>query len=188
MLYVIFVFMANLIIIVVNLLIDKSLYNLGILKIILASVISTVAVIIIDAVLAFIIRRLPEKWFDENKTFYSATKKLCIFYEKLGIKKWKDKIPELGGFTSFHKNKLLDPKNNEYIKRFILECNYGVVIHFSSVFLGFLVVFIYPLKYAFMFGIPVSLVNGILNLLPYFILRYNLYKLHVLYKFNSRNN
>ena len=37
-------------------------------------------------------------------------------YNKLKVKKWKDKIPEIGHFTGFRKNKISDPKNPEYIK------------------------------------------------------------------------
>ena len=93
-------------------------------------------------VFAFIIRRLPNKWFDEKVKMHYASRKELKFYEKLGVRTWKDKVPELGGFTSFHKDKIRDGDNPEYLKRFILECNYGAVIHLVTAILGFLIVFI----------------------------------------------
>ena len=155
--------------------------------IIVAVIISTVSVIIVDGIFSTIVRRcLPKKWFNVDKKGFSAKKQECRFYEKIGIKKWKDKVLELGMFTNFRKNKISEPSNNEYVSRYILEANYGIVCHVACVIFGFLIIFIYPLKYALCFGIPVAIVNAVLNLLPLFILRYNLPKLHTLYKFNAR--
>ena len=155
--------------------------------VILAIVISVASVVIIDAIVALIVRWVyPAKWFSFNKEIYMGKKKECRFYEFLGIKKWKDKIPEWGKATNFRKNKISDPKNNEYIERYILEANYGVMIHFLSIILGFLVIFILPLKYLLFFGVPVAIVNGIYNGLSLFILRYNLPKLHQLHRINEK--
>lgn len=155
---------------------------------VLATVINTAAVILTDGVFAFIIRRLPQKWFDFRKKTFTVPQKEKRFYEKIGIKKWKDKIPELGGFTKFSKSKISDPFNNEYVGRYLLEACYGTVIHYVTCFTGFLIIFICPLKYWFCFGFPVAIVNAVLNLLPAFTLRYNTYKLNVLYKRNERRN
>ncbi|MCQ2387678.1 MAG: hypothetical protein MJ066_04460 [Clostridia bacterium] len=155
--------------------------------VILAVVASVVGVILIDAIVAFIVRWIcPAKWFSYNKEIYAGRKKECKFYEFLGIKKWKDKIPEWGKATNFRKNKISDPKNNEYVERYILEANYGVMIHFLSIVFGFLIVFVLPLKYFLCFGIPVAIVNGIYNALSLFILRYNLPKLHQLHRINEK--
>jgi hypothetical protein len=48
------------------------------------------------------------------------------------------------------------------------------------------VIFIYPIKVWLYFGFPVAVVNAILNLLPLMILRYNLPKLHTLYRINKK--
>ena len=42
--------------------------------------------------------------------------------------------------------------------------------------------FLFPLKYALVIGIPVAVVNLILNILPTMILRYNVPKLTVVLK------
>ena len=143
-------------------------------------------VIAVDGLFAFLIRRLPEKWFGHERRFFQVSAKEKKFYEKLKIRKWKDKVPELGQFTNFHKNKVAEPRNNVYLERYMLEAAYGEVIHLAGCFLGFVIIFFYPLKYWLCFGFPVAVINLIMNILPYFILRYNFYKMKVLYRSNER--
>lgn len=167
---------ADLLIILFNIWFNK--FELSLLYIILAAVLGAIAVIAIDGVFAFIIRRLPEKWFSYDKKIWNVSKAECNFYEKLGIKLWKDKILELGVFTSFSKKTIANPDSKEYMERFILESNYGAIIHIANAIFGFLVIFCFPLKLVFCFGLPISIVNAILSLLPYIILRYNIPRLH----------
>ena len=149
-------------------------------------VVSVLAVILLDAIFAVVSRWiLPKKWFDSPKKGFSAGKKEQRFYEKIGIKKWKDRIPELGGLTSVRKNKILDPKNNEYVLQYIMEANYGVVVHLTGMIFGFLIVFI-NLKFWYIIGLPIGIINLVYNWLSFAILRYNLPKLHTLYKYNLR--
>ena len=88
--------------------------------------VATISVIAVDGIGAYISRRLPEKFFVAAKTkvVSEAERKL---YRRLGIKRWKDKVPELGGFTSFHKDRLENPSDKNYLARFLLEANYGIV-------------------------------------------------------------
>ena len=151
-----------------------------------AVLINVVAVIAVDGLFAFLIRRLPEKWFGHERRFFQVSAKEKKFYEKLKIRKWKDKVPELGQFTNFHKNKVAEPRNNVYLERYMLEAAYGEVIHLAGCFLGFVIIFFYPLKYWLCFGFPVAVINLIMNILPCFILRYNFYKMKVLYRSNER--
>lgn len=154
---------------------------------------AVIASFIIDGLVAFIGRRLPKKWMDPNKKIFHTSDKEMKFYEKIGVRKWKDKVPELGGFTSFHKNKLSDPWNNEYVERYMLEACYGVIIHLFSPFFGFLIVL---LDYKMYTGwswmwltimIPVAIVNAVLIVAPAFILKYNLPKLKMLWDINMKN-
>ncbi|MBE7087583.1 MAG: hypothetical protein E7369_04705, partial [Clostridiales bacterium] len=94
----------------------------------------TVSVILIDGIFAFIVRwLLPKNWFNENRKIFVAKNSECKFYEHLKIKKWKDKVLELGCFTSFSKSKIVKPKDPEYLKQFIIESNYGIVCHIVGV-------------------------------------------------------
>ena len=145
-----------------------------------------VGVIVVDLIFAFLVRWvMPQKWFSVENLRFTPSKKTCIFYEKLAIKKWKDKVIELGALTGFRKNKIANPTDNEYIGRFIVEANFGIVVHIACMIFGFLIMIAY-FPFAISIALPVAIVNLLLNYLPLMILRYNLPKLRTLYKFNER--
>ena len=149
--------------------------------------IDILVVFIIDAIIAFVIRRLPEKWFDYKYKAFKILKWERKFYEAIKIKKWKDKIPELGQLTNFKKNKVREPKNSEYLLRYLMECVYGETIHFLSIILGFLILLINP-KCCLYFGLPIAIANGIISYLSFAILRYNRPKLTILYNRSVKSN
>ena len=190
MLYILIILCANLVIIAASLLANLFFpwifagYDLW--YVILMPPISTVAVIAVDGIGAFIIRRLPAKWFSIDSSLTDVSKKECEIYTKLGVRKWREKVPELGIFTGFHKNQVAEPGSNEYLKRYILEANYGVVIHLVCVPIGFLILLLCPIGHALFFGVPVAIVNAVLNILPAMILRYNIPKLLALHRRNER--
>lgn len=185
-LYLSVIFVCILILTAGNLLLSSPMASLGLWPVLGLSVLAAVAAIAVDGLFAFLIRRLPAKWFAHDKKIFRVSAREKKFYEKLKIRKWKDKIPELGQFTDFHKNHIADPKNNAYLERYMLEAAYGEVIHFVGLFAGFLVIFFFPLRYWYCLGLPVAIVNILLNLPSVFILRYNFYKLKILYAANER--
>jgi glycosyl-4,4'-diaponeurosporenoate acyltransferase len=139
--------------------------------------------IVVDALTATVARLMPAKFADYNKKIYHVSAKEKKFYEKLKIRLWKDKIPEIGHFTGFRKNKLADPQSVEYVDRFLLESCYGELGHFFSLFIGFTVLLLYPISEVWIvLTIPVAIVNFFLNLPSLLVLRYNSYKLVVLKK------
>lgn len=150
----------------------------------------TIIVILIDALVALIIRKLPEKWFQKDHWFSRVNEKELKFYTFLGVQKWKDYIPELGSFTGFHKNKVTNPFDNEYISRFILEARYGIAIHLASVPTSFLILLLDWKMYLgqsniwLTIALPIAVINAILIVLPAFILKYNLPRLLRIYNNN----
>ena len=149
---------------------------------------------IIDALVAIIIRKMPEKYFSKNKGLFKTGEKEMAFYRFLKVNKWKDYIPELGGFTNFHKDKLVDPFNNEYIGRYILEARYGIAIHIYSVPASFLIILCDYRMYMGLsnlwltIALPVAIINAILIVLPAFILKYNMPRLVRIYENNINLN
>lgn len=150
------------------------------------------ASILIDALVAIIIRRFPEKHYNLSRKFFIPSKKEVELYRKLHVQKWKDYVPELGGFTNMHKDKLANPYDNKYISKYIMEVCYGISIHVWSVPFTFLILFI---DYKFFMGqsllfltmaLPVALVNAILIGIPAIILRYNVPRLKIIYDFNKK--
>ncbi len=158
-------------------------YETGFFSVLGYTAFAVALVMLVDALVATAARLLPAKCADHEKKIFKVSPKEKKFYEKLKIRLWKDKVPEIGQFTGFRKNKLDDPKNVEYLDRFLLENCYGEIGHFSSVFIGFTILlanFVTPMWLAI--SIPVAIVNALLNLPSFFILRYNSYKLEVLRK------
>ena len=152
----------------------------------LETTIYTVGVIAVDGIFAFLIRRLtPMKWYKPGRRIFKVSKKEKNFYNAIKIKSWKDKVPELGGFTSFHKNELKSSADEEYLERFVIESNYGIIIHLENALFGFLIMFIpcwlLPYNHGFAVWFPVFIVNFVLSMLPVFILRYTNYTLQRLH-------
>ncbi|MBQ8342731.1 MAG: hypothetical protein IJY21_01350 [Clostridia bacterium] len=153
---------------------------------------AAVLVIVVDALVATVCRLMPEKFANHESKAYTVSAKEKSFYEKLKIRKWKDKVPEIGHFTGFRKNKIADPKSVEYLDRFLLEACYGELGHFCILFIGFTILLLgfipfFPTMSLWLaISIPVSIVNIFLNVPSLFILRYNSYKLEILRKSNLK--
>lgn len=182
LLYTLIISIATVIIILANFFIAGSLDLNNLLWLTIDTVTGVIAIIAWDGLMAFIIRRaLPMSWFSPGKKIFQVSKKEKKFYQSIKIKSWKDKIPELGGFTSFHKNELSSSNDVEYLKRFIIESNYGVIIHVENALLGFLI-FLIPMCSAPSIWIPIFAVNFVLSMLPVFVLRYVTHTLNRLYE------
>lgn len=141
-------------------------------SIFLTTIISIIIVYLIDLVVSAIVMFLPKKIFNaKNKTFkvFPWEKN---FYEKLKIRAWKDLIPigkgPLG--LGLRKDRLIEKNNLDYLNRFLTESCRAETMHFYSIFLGFLVVFLS--KGYLSITLPVALVNAFLQILPFMVQRY----------------
>ena len=119
---------------------------------------------------------------------FTVSSKERKFYEKIKIRKWKDKILELGSLGGFSKSELKSSTDASYLKQFIIESNKGVVTHVSGCFAGFIILFVFPVQCLFTVSLPIAIVNFMLNIPSTFILRYNTPKLHAGYKRLVRNS
>lgn len=185
MFYIFVITVATAIIAAANALFVAPVYEMNGWLPALYTVATVVGVIAIDGVTAFLVNRLPKKWFNHHFKIFTVGAKEKKFYEKLKIRKWKDKIPELGALGGFRKNQISDPFNNAYVERYLQEVAYGEVVHFASLFVGFFVLLFFP-RFWLTIGLPVAVVNLLMNLPSLFILRYNSHKLEVLFKSNER--
>ncbi len=172
-LYIILISIANVLIILTN-----FFFMGNILTFAFQSVFATAFVIMLDGLGAYLVRRLPEKIFSPEKDIFPVTKRERELYKFLCIRSWKTKVPELGGFTGFHKDKIESKTDKEYLYRFLLEINYGEVIHLQNAIFGFLTMLLpFPISVT----LPVAIVNFILSLMPLAVLRYNQPVLKALY-------
>ena len=142
----------------------------------------------LDGLLAIIINKLPDRFFGVDNPAYRVSDAEQKLYKKWKVRRWKDKVWELGGMGGFSKKSLIDPKSPEYIEKFIVECNKGVLTHRLSYPIGFLPMVFIPNICAFSVALPVAVVNLFLNILPTLALRYNTPKLKMLLKRMKRRS
>ena len=180
MLYLTIIIGGGIIIAILNSIAAFSLELL--LKNLLFTAIGIIAIIAADGLEALIIRRLtPKRWYSPESKFFTVSERERKLYHKMKIKKWKDHVPELGMFTGFSKSEIKNADDAQYLGRFLLESNYGVIIHLANAVLGFVIAFI-PFCSAPSIWIPIYVVNFVLSILPVFILRYTSCTLLKLYK------
>ena len=164
----------------VNILADfTSFSNALILLMILGGVLFEFA---IDGLFAILIHFIPNSHFDINRKIFTVSQGERKFYEKIKIRKWKDKVWELGGLGGFSKKNLKTGNDKEYLKKFLVESNKGVVNHVFGLLAGFSLIWIFPSQVAFCISLPIAIINLMLNLPSLFILRYNTPKLMACYK------
>ena len=133
-----------------------------------------------DGGIAFVINKMPDRWFGVDNRLYAVSDWEKELYKKLKVRLWKDKVWELGGLGGFSKRKIEDPRSPQYIERFIVECNKGVVTHRLSYFIGYLAMPTMSGVCIYTIGLPVAFVNMVLNILPTIVLRDNTPKLRSL--------
>jgi len=179
--YIFLITLTNLTVIAFNFAFSDDRSLLSLLMISMTTFGATAAVIALDAITAFLIRKLPEKWFRPDAPLFTVGKRERRIYKKINLKWWTGKVPELGGLTGFHKDKLEDPKDPRYLRRFLLEANYGMAIHFVNAFCGVLLPFL-PFVGKFEISVPIGIVNFILSILPMCLLRNNTPVLLMLYR------
>ena len=184
--YLLIIFISIFLISMFNIFFTMAALEITIFGIISTVIIASFIVFIIDAVVAYIIHKLPNKWFNPYKKIFYVFSFERKFYESIGIRKWKDRIPEMGQLCNFKKDKIAEINNNDYLYKFLEETCYAEVLHFWSAILGFLIIFFFPIKLALYITGPVALVNMFLQILPVFIQRYTRPKLIKIYERNIR--
>lgn len=169
---------AMLIISVVNMVFHTAVWY----SIILLVALCTATQFALDGLIAWMVNKLPDRLFGIDNRLYSVSDAEKKLYRKLKVRSWKDKIWELGGLGGFSKKNLVSPNSPEYIEKFIIECNKGVLTHRLSYPVGFLPMLFIPNICAFSIALPVAMVNLFLNILPTLALRYNTPKLQEMLK------
>ena len=162
MLYPIIILIASIICVALNIIFNPTqewyVYVIALIYLI-------ICVIIIDAIVAIIIRKLPEKHFDYHKKVFQNNERQKKFYKFIKVSKWKEKVPELGMFTGLRKKKIDNPNDPSYLNKFILEACYGVIIHYVTFPASFLVILCDFKMYGggsnlfLTIGLPVAIVN-----------------------------
>ena len=143
------------------------------LYIIVAVIFCTALQFALDAIVAFITNRFPDKCFGIDNPLFRVSERERALYKKLGVRRWATKVWELGALGGFSKKSVKEPNNPEYIEKFIIECNKGVMTHRLSYPVGFLAMLTLPGICSLTIALPVAVINLFLNILPTIVLRHN---------------
>ena len=61
----------------------------------------------LDGIIAIIINKMPDRLFGINSPLYNVSEAEKRLYKKLQVRRWKDKVWELGGLGGFSKKSLV---------------------------------------------------------------------------------
>ncbi len=157
-------------------------------EILITIIYTFLALFVIDALVAILVRILPKKLVNPFNKIYKVRTWETKLYLKLKVRNWKDKIPETGkALAGFGKDKVLDMNDNRYIYKFMEETVYAEVMHVISAVLSIFVIFI-NLKLWYIVGLPMAIVNFVIQILPVIVQRYNRPKLALLYERNEKKS
>lgn len=167
--YLTIIGIAMLIISVFNIIFDTAAWY----YIVIATAFCTALQFVLDGFIAIVINKMPDAWFGVDNPAYNVSERERKLYKKLKVKRWKNKVWELGGLGGFSKGEIRSPDSPEYIEKFIIECNKGVLTHRLSYPMGFLAMLTLKMPCALTVALPVAIVNVFLNILPTIVLRNN---------------
>ena len=186
--YTVSVIISSIFVVIGNLIYSIGATDLTFLEIVIATALAVMLMLAIDALVATMLHEFPKLFFKNFMTqtkFYNANrfpfkvyKKEKFFYEKIGVKKWKDLLPNKMGMRKDH---LEDKNDTNYLSMFIIESCRAEFMHLVSAIVTILPLILIPFRY---FGIilPVSIVNISLQILPIIVQRYNRPKLMIVQK------
>ena len=135
----------------------------------------------------FIVRLLPNKWFDPNKKIFHVFKFESELYENFNIRKWKNRLFEPGRLIlSLDKRNANTPTHLEtFMLIFQQNCKSGVC-HIVCFFWGFLSLFVVKLFVPYPFiltaGLLIASIHGTMHLASFFAIRYMRPRLVKLYQ------
>lgn len=162
--------------------------NTGVFSItsaIVVSIIVFVSLFTIDAIVALIVHACPHQNFNPEKGIFKVKKHEKRILERLGVKKIKDIIPEMGKLINFRKDKI-ESTDSKYLYRFLEETCYAELMHIISIIACLIVPILCPFKYFLTISLGMTIINILLQIPPIMVQRYNRPKLLTLYKYNKR--
>ncbi|KMJ59345.1 hypothetical protein AB685_00170 [Bacillus sp. LL01] len=86
---------------------------------------------------AYLALKIPRGWLSKESRWFSEKRGEKSFYIFLGIKKWKDRLPEAGAlFRGGFSKKRIESKSKEYLKLFVVETRRGELTHVLAMLPG----------------------------------------------------
>lgn len=155
-----------LLVLAINLIIDFSYKTI-------LNFLYVVAIVCLPAIIVSVVCRIvPKGIYNPNNKIFNVRKRENKFYEKLNIRRWKTKVPEAGKLGGFQKDKLAQPLDSEYLRKFLIESCIAEAIHTCSICWGIISLLFLPKNLILPLGLPLSLFNVFVHIFPVMIQRY----------------
>ena len=133
-----------------------------------------------DLLVVGAMRLLPKRLYNPFAKFYQTRPWQTNACLALGVRRWKDKVPELGKIGGFSKDHI-DSLNPDYLYHFLQEAAFGEAEHLVSAMMSWTIFFI-PMPYRLTVGIPYCVLNIVLNMMSAMIKRYLRPKMMAVYR------
>ncbi len=188
--YLITLCVAYLLIFLVNMILSLcSVCGFSVLFCFYYPLLMIVALLALDFLAAGLVRLVPKRRINIHSKLYKTFGFERKLYEKLGVRWFKDKIPDLGGALKGFAKAKINSNESAYLEDFVKETILGELTHHLCILFGIAIFFVFP-HYILNFALPEFLVNIYFNLLPIIVQRYNRPKLLKAYmrKLNNENN
>lgn len=120
------------------------------------------------------IRLLPKRWFDGNAKVYSVSAGETNFLNKIKVKSWKDKIPNIAKIKFNNLPTNIDPKDPNFVKKLISESCYAESLHISCILAALIALLcIIKTRWFLTMGLPIAIVYSIFNVPSILVQRFN---------------
>ncbi len=186
--YIIAILSGSTLIAVLNELLVSPKYGMPVLHAATLTLIAVLCAFGIDALIALASRyAIPKRYYNPLRRRFSCARFEKKLYMRLGIRAWKDKIPETGGLlVGFQKSHALNLRDNEYVYEFMRETCYAEVMHIWSAIFCFVLLPLFSPPYRLSIALPVAAVNFVLQILPVLVQRFVRPQLTRVYFSNKR--
>lgn len=145
-----------------------------------APLIADLYLLFILGAVSLIMRTLiPERRWNFERGLFKVRERELKLYNKLKVRRWKDRIPEMGKMGGFAKREIKSTER-KYIEKFLRETCYAEAMHFNVGLLGFTALFFFRAETLFI-ALPLVLVNFALHALPCIVQRFTRYRLYRVY-------
>lgn len=183
--YIIVVVIASALIVFIN----SIFTSFGFGWILLWMLAGLVGLYVLDTILAGIVMIVPRKIYNPFSKRAKVFKFEKKFYEKIGIRNWKDKIPigkgPLG--NGRRKDKVTEINNINYLAMFMMDSYRAEIMHAVQALVAWLLLVIYPFN-LLTISIPIAVVHTVLQVLPICVQRYNRPRLTVAFERAKRSD
>ena len=120
------------------------------------------------------IRLLPKRWFTGDAKVYQVSEREIKFLNKIKVKTWKEKIPNIAKIKYKSSDIQIDPKDPKFVKKLLTETCYAESLHISCIVTAVVAALcIVKTRWFLTMALPIAIVYTFFNIPSILVQRYN---------------